>query len=193
MPFFFAIGKTFLTSKLRAELSSPAHGLSIAVLSIDDLYLPHSGLVDVAAAHPENHLLSGRGPPGTHDIPLGSKLLQELKSINESGKENTVVRFPAFEKSLFGGEGDRIEEGVVVRPPLDIVILEGWCVGFCPVDENEVNRRYEIPITDLQGTLDLQSFKKENILEINANLWNYVEWWKFFDCFIQVSHGSKGN
>ena len=179
-------GKTFLTSKLRDVLSEAPHGLSVAVLSIDDLYLPHSGLVEVATAYPHNKLLAGRGQPGTHDVPLGTKLLNELRTINEPEKAGTSVRFPAFEKSLFGGEGDRVEEGIVIEPPVDVVILEGWCVGFCPIKESEIDTRYESTIPDLQGILDLKSFQKENILEINAKLWEYVEWWSFFDCFIQV-------
>ncbi|KAI5115758.1 hypothetical protein M0805_005748 [Coniferiporia weirii] len=183
-------GKTFLTSQLHTVLSAQPHNLAVAVLSIDDLYLPHSGLKTVAAAHPHNALLAGRGQPGTHDVPLGSKLLRELKAINEetstkSGSER-VVRFPTFEKSLFDGQGDRVENGVVVQPPLDIVLFEGWCVGFCPIEESEVDRRHAQPIPDLDGILDIKSFNKGNILEINANLWDYVEWWSFFDVFVQV-------
>jgi len=140
----------------------------------------------VASSYPHNKLLSGRGQPGTHDVLLGSKLLNELRTINEPGNAGKSVQFPAFEKSLFGGEGDRIEGGVTVNSPVDVVILEGWCVGFCPVQESEVDRRYEEPVADLQGILDLKSFEKKSILEINSKLWDYVDWWSFFDCFIQV-------
>lgn len=175
-----------MTSRLRDVLSEAPHKLSVAVLSIDDLYLPHSGLVEVAKSYPHNKLLSGRGQPGTHDVQLGSKLLSELRSINEPENAGKHVQFPAFEKSLFGGEGDRIEGGVTVNSPVDVVILEGWCIGFCPVQESEVDRRYEEPIADLQGILDLRLFEKKSILEINSKLWDYVDWWSFFDCFIQV-------
>ncbi|KAL5483184.1 hypothetical protein ACEPAI_8413 [Sanghuangporus weigelae] len=188
-------GKTFLTSHLSKVLSAAPHNLSVAVLSIDDLYLPHDGLVRVAQTHPNNLLLTGRGQPGTHDVPLGTKLLQELKTINSPSPGNSVnagesegVRLPFFDKSLYGGEGDRVPDaGAIVRPPLDVVLFEGWCVGFCPSDPAEIKRRFSQRIPDLEGILDLQtSFKEEDILQINENLWEYVRWWEFFDVFVQV-------
>ena len=80
-------GKTFLTSILRETLQSAPHNLSVAVLSLDDLYLTHDGLVALAAAHPQNALLKGRGQPGTHDVPLGTEVLNKLKRINNSTGE----------------------------------------------------------------------------------------------------------
>lgn len=173
-----------MTNQLKSVLSASPHNYNVAVLSIDDLYLPHSGLKEVAERYPDNALLSGRGQPGTHDIPLGTSILAALKEINEA--EGQEVQFPVFEKSLFNGEGDRVEGGPTVRAPLDIVILEGWCVGFCPVPTQTIDERYETPIPDLEGLLDLKSFKKDHIQQINDNLWAYVEWWSHFDCFIQV-------
>lgn len=67
-------GKTFTTSCLREQLGSLKDPVSVALLSIDDIYLPHEGLLAVAAAHPENPLLQGRGQPGTHDVDLGCAL-----------------------------------------------------------------------------------------------------------------------
>lgn len=181
-------GKTFLTTQLSNILSAPPYNLAVAVLSIDDLYLPHDGLVRVAQTHPYNALLSGRGQPGTHDVQLGSQLLEELKPINDSD-DLKEVRFPAFEKSLHDGQGDRVPDGgVVVRKPVDIVLFEGWCVGFCPTDSASIARRFTQRIPDLDGILDLQSsFKEEDILQINENLGAYVKWWELFDAFVQVS------
>ncbi|KAL5532005.1 hypothetical protein ACEPAF_5569 [Sanghuangporus sanghuang] len=189
-------GKTFLTSHLSKVLSAAPHNLSVAVLSIDDLYLPHDELVRVAQTHPNNLLLSGRGQPGTHDVPLGTKLLQELKAINSSSSlgssdnagESRGIRLPFFDKSLYSGQGDRVPNaGSIVRPPLDVVLFEGWCVGFCSSDPAGIKCRFSQRIPDLEGILDLQtSFKEEDILQINENLWEYVAWWEFFDVFVQV-------
>jgi len=189
-PYFVAFqgpqgsGKTYLTSKIRDALVSSPHNLAVAVLSIDDLYLPHEGLVEVATSHPENPLLSGRGQPGTHDVELGTRLLNDLKRINEIG--GSPVQFPWFDKSLFDGQGDRVNNGVLVRPPLDVVLFEGWCVGFCPIGDEEIEKRYDLPIEDIAGVFDLKQYSKESILQINDNLWQYVEWWSFFDSFIQI-------
>lgn len=174
---------------MKVILNGPPHNLSIAVLSIDDLYLPHSGLVAVAAAHPENRLLAGRGLPGTHDIALGSDLLKQLSAINDDNNEGAArheIRPPFFDKSLFDGEGDRVESMEVVRAPLDIVLFEGWFVGFCPITDGEINKRYEEPIPDLEGILDVKTFRREDIVQINDLLWDYVNWWSYFDVFIQV-------
>jgi D-glycerate 3-kinase len=101
-------GKTYLTTILRDELISPPNDLSVALISLDDLYPPHSELARVANDHPHNPLLRGRGQPGTHDVPLGTQVLNSLRRINEPDAEGTVS-IPIFDKSLHSGEGDRIE------------------------------------------------------------------------------------
>ena len=202
-------GKTFLTTQLRQTLSAPPYNLSVAVLSIDDLYHTHAGLVDVAQKHPHNVLLAGRGQPGTHDVALGSEILSRLKRINSGAssdsnpgaqhepvlssggtKEVGAIRLPVFDKSLFGGQGDRLpdaDSGNPIHPPLDVLLFEGWCVGFCPSSPASIAAKFEEPIPDLEGILELKSFcRMEDILEINERLGEYVEWWDFFDAFVQI-------
>ena len=175
-------GKTFLTSCLHSLLADPPYSLLVAVLSIDDLYLPHAGLTALAEAHPRNRLLHGRGQPGTHDIPLGRAILTALKAINDGGD----VSLPVFDKSLFDGAGDRAVETRVVRGPIDVVVLEGWCVGFYPVSRVEVGARWERKVPGLDE-FDMTGFVAlEDVLEVNAMLGAYVEWWQALDAFIQV-------
>lgn len=178
-------GKTFLTTLLRNKLSAEPHNLAVALLSIDDLYLPHEKLVELARSHPDNALLKGRGQPGTHDVPLGTQVLHSLKKINEPGAE--PVMLPIFEKSLHGGEGDRLPEGLLVHGPLDVVILEGWCTGFYPTPAEEIERRWTQPVIGLDGSFSLEKYRKEDIFEINKMLESYVGWWELFNTFIQVS------
>lgn len=194
-PLFVAVqgpqgsGKTFLTTRLQEALAASPHSLSVAVLSIDDLYLPHSQLAAVAQANPHNRLLHGRGQPGTHDVKLGTQILSLLKRINEpEGSGGTAsVEIPQFDKSLFGGEGDRAESGTVVRPPLDIVVLEGWCVGFYPSTSDEIERRWELPVQGLGADFfHARGFRKEDVLDVNERLKEYLDWWTLFDAFIQV-------
>ncbi|KAH9834062.1 P-loop containing nucleoside triphosphate hydrolase protein [Rhodofomes roseus] len=178
-------GKTFITSRLRNALTASPHSLSVAVLSIDDLYLPHDSLVGLAAANPDNGLLQGRGQPGTHDVTLGSDILRKLKRINDSADEAEVA-FPSFDKSLYDGEGDRVA-GATVRAPLDVVIFEGWCTGFYPVSAEEIDRRWARPVPDLGADFfQRRGFRKENIVDINERLKEYIEWWELFDAFIQI-------
>ncbi|KAF8435016.1 P-loop containing nucleoside triphosphate hydrolase protein [Boletus edulis BED1] len=199
-------GKTFLTSRLRALLADPPYSLSVAVLSIDDLYLSHAGLTALAEAHPRNRLLHGRGQPGTHDVVLGCTILSALKAINDGSRTGDdqgtdagtdagvgQVALPMFDKSLYDGAGDRAPSTRAVRAPIDVVVLEGWCVGFYPVTRAEVEARWEgrgVPeldsLTDECG-FDMREYVGlEDVLEVNALLRAYVEWWQALDAFIQI-------
>ena len=113
-----------------------------------------------------------------------------INSKDPHSESSKGVHLPFFDKSLHGGQGDRVPDGgAIVRPPLDVVLFEGWCVGFCPTNPSEIKRRFSQPIPDLEGILDLRtSFKENDILQINENLWEYVKWWEFFDVFVQVCH-----
>lgn len=68
-------------------------------------------------------MLSGRGLPGTHDLPLGRKVLQSLSEINEG--EGKTVELPIYDKSQYSGKGDRAKETKRIQGPLDLVIFEG--------------------------------------------------------------------
>ncbi|KAF8332869.1 uncharacterized protein EI90DRAFT_716264, partial [Cantharellus anzutake] len=122
------IGKTTITNELRESLSCPPNSLRVSVLSMDDFYLPYDGLKSTAEKYPNNWLLSGRGHPGTHDLDLLHLTLTSLSVIN--GEATAPVETPVFDKSLFDGYGDRSSSKLTVAAPLDVVLLEGWCMGF---------------------------------------------------------------
>jgi len=178
-------GKSYLSNRLKQVLSGPPHSLSVVVLSIDDLYLPHDGLVALAHAHPQNALLKGRGQPGTHDVKLGTKILHQLQRINE--ENSSEVNLPIFEKSLHGGEGDRLQETVVVHGPVDVVVMEGWCLGFYSSTGEEIDRRWSEPVEGLdQDFFRSKGFRKEDVVDVNERLKAYLPWWDFFNVFVQV-------
>ena len=194
-PLFVAVqgpqgsGKSYLSAKIQDYLCVPPHSLHVVVLSIDDLYLPHGDLVSLAAAQSQNILWQGRGQPGTHDIDLGVKTLSALKAGGHK------VELPQFDKSLFAGEGDRLPVGddriIVVEqpPPLDIVIVEGWCVGFHPISEDELLSRWNGVWRIERKKLGLgeeEMGKLEDVKAINHELKDYLRLWAFFDVFVQV-------
>lgn len=112
-------GKTTTVRVLAALLE--AQGLSVATLSLDDLYLPR---VDREALARDVHpLLRTRGVPGTHDIALGLTVLDGL-----AGEGATTI--PRFDKAT----DDRapVEVWPRVEGPVDVVLFEGWCVGARP-------------------------------------------------------------
>jgi D-glycerate 3-kinase len=113
-------GKSTLAAVL-ADLIQ-AEGLTAAVLSIDDLYLPRAARRALAErVHP---LLATRGPPGTHDVRLGLTLLDRLTA--GAGE----VALPRFDKA----QDTRAPEAAWPRvvAPVDVVVLEGWMVGARP-------------------------------------------------------------
>ncbi|KAF7362216.1 hypothetical protein MVEN_00567800 [Mycena venus] len=175
-------GKSYLSALLVEELRS--HSLNVALLSLDDIYLPHPELVSLAETHPDNALWRGRGQPGTHDVSLGLQVLTQLK-------EGRSVEIPRFEKSLFNGEGDRLpagsESAIVVAPPVDVVIFEGWCVGFYPVSLDELDARWDGAWAVERQRLGMGDFvRKQDVLDVNEALKNYIPLWDFFDTFVQL-------
>ncbi|GJJ08465.1 hypothetical protein Clacol_002683 [Clathrus columnatus] len=187
-------GKTHLSRSLVSLLSSPPHSLHLAVFSVDDLYLTHEGLVDLAANNPGNRLWKGRGQPGTHDVELGAYTLKKLRDLNDSSSSN-IVTLPIFDKSKFNGEGDRLSEGVNIEGPVDIVILEGWCMGFYPLDNETLNKKRDAIISgsddSLRNDLDIaqrcmEGISKRDVEQVNESLHGYVEqWYPYFEAFIQ--------
>src|SRR5271169_6403501 len=118
-------GKTTLVNHLEKQLSSPPFSLRVVSFSIDDIYLPHDELLALGQNNPDNKLLQHRGEPGTHDTALGIETLERLLA----GKETPI---PSYDKSKFDGHGDRVpsSEWRIAEPPFDVILFEGWCVGF---------------------------------------------------------------
>lgn len=114
-----ASGKSTLTAVVRHLLEG--RGFSVAVLSLDDIYLTRAERGRLAAdVHP---LFATRGAPGTHDVALGERVLDALKGTGE-------VALPSFDKAA----DDRRPpaDWPRVQAPVDIILFEGWCVGARP-------------------------------------------------------------
>lgn len=107
-----------------------AVGLRAVTVSIDDFYLPYDAQRRLAERHPGNPYLEFRGYPGTHDVALGAATLDALRADTGDG-----VSVPAYDKSAHGGRGDRAPEAQWrrVMGPFDLVLVEGWMLGFAPV------------------------------------------------------------
>jgi D-glycerate 3-kinase len=116
-------GKSTMAAFLKALLE--ADGLKVAILSIDDLYLTLPERERLGAeVHP---LLRTRGAPGTHDVALGLDLIGVLST------GPAEVSMPRFDKA----EDTRApaETWPRVASPVDVILLEGWCVGAIPQSE----------------------------------------------------------
>ncbi len=124
-------GKSAAAAALVESLRDAGH--RGATVSIDDFYLTYAEQQARAARHPGHPCLQYRGYPGTHDVAFGARALDALAACG-AGRP---ARVPVYDKSAMGGRGDRAPESRwhTVEGPLDAVILEGWMLGFAPVDE----------------------------------------------------------
>lgn len=114
-----------------------AVGLRIAVLALDDYYLPRAERLALAGRqHP---LFETRGAPGTHDV---ARLRDDLCALAGA----VVVEVPVFDK----GRDDRVGTRALVGP-FELVVLEGWCVGAQAVPEAALRR----PFNTLERDEDL--------------------------------------
>jgi len=155
-------GKSTLTSYL-VQLFGWS-GLNAATLSIDDFYLTRLEQMCLAAEHTDNLYLQQRGYPGTHDITLGTEILTQLKWP----KPGRALALPRYDKSKYNGLGDRADTAMwpTVYLPVDVVLLEGWMLGFKPLPSN----RIEDP----------------QLAKINSLLQQYGQWHNLLDSFIYI-------
>ncbi len=117
-------GKSTLCGFVAAILGDD-HGLATATLSLDDVYLTKAARQLLARdVHP---LFATRGPPGTHDLVLAERTIAAL--LNGSG----TVAVPRFDKAT----DDRVApaDWPVIAAPVDVLLVEGWCIGATPEGE----------------------------------------------------------
>lgn len=115
------------------SLPTRRRGIRAATVSIDDFYLTYEEQSKVAAANPSNRLLQLRGNAGSHDLALGERTLQQLKALTAGAK----APLPRYDKSAYSGRGDRADAATwpSVDGPLDVVLLEGWMLGFAATSD----------------------------------------------------------
>lgn len=126
-------GKSTIAARLVDEWGRA--GVRAFTVSIDDFYLTNAEQEALAARHPGNPYLRYRGYPGTHDVALGRRTIDALASLADA--RSTAV--PAYDKSAHRGRGDRAPESAWrrVSGPLDVLVVEGWMLGFTPVDPSD--------------------------------------------------------
>lgn len=134
-------GKTTLSNFL-AELLRDTHGLSVAELSIDDIYLTRAERRALAQrVHP---LLQTRGAPGTHDVELGRTIIERLCTL----RAGEIMALPKFDKSA--DDRQPPDKWLRVTGAVDLVIFEGWCVGSTPQPPEDL----ALPVNRLEADED---------------------------------------
>lgn len=157
-------GKTTLCIILQSILSY--FGFSAATLSLDDLYLTCAERQILQQQDPR---LLWRGPPGTHDLALGIKVIEQCLEENNPAH----ILLPRFDKSAFNGAGDRTTPETVIQP--DILLFEGWFVGVQPLAPDSFSN-CPAPIVTEQD----RQFARDN----NQRLQAYLPLWSKLDSLI---------
>ncbi len=151
-------GKTTLGKWL--EAISFKLDFKIAVISIDDFYLPSDEMKLAIKNNPWN---VSRGFPGSHSVKL---MHDKLLNWKISGELNV----PVFDKSLRNGLGDR-SHWRSDNP--DLLIIEGWFLGIEPLS-NGIEEQH-IKSLNLSPDESLYGFN------IQKNLYSYLKIWSLLD------------
>ncbi len=154
-------GKTTLGKVLAQVLGQL--GYRLLSLSLDDLYKTYAERQHLQTQDPR---LIWRGPPGTHDIALGLRVLDELR---QAGPDREIT-IPRFDKSRHQGAGDRTEPEIVHG--VDIILFEGWFVGCRPIPPE----RFEQAPAPILTAAD-RAFARD----MNARLAEYLPLWERCD------------
>lgn len=148
-------GKSTLAAMLVQMFSTT--GCSAAAVSLDDYYLSKAQRRQLAAnVHP---LLAQRGVPGTHNI---TQALADAKAV----LAGATVTLPQFDKAL--------DEPAAALPAqtLDILIVEGWCLGVPAQTEAEL----ATPVNKLEATTDTDGRWRRYVNTLLAG--PYAEYWQ---------------
>ncbi|MBD2533534.1 glycerate kinase [Nostoc flagelliforme FACHB-838] len=139
-------------------------GYRTVSLSLDDLYKTYSDRLLLTQQDPR---LIWRGPPGTHDVDLGLNVLDQIR------QSQNPVMLPRFDKSAFGGAGDRTTPEIVTG--VDIVLFEGWFVGVQPINADIFDTAPPPIVTD-----EDKAFARD----MNLCLHDYLPLWEQLDSLI---------
>jgi len=165
-------GKTTFAQFLKLILESK-YNLRTVSVSIDDIYKTKKERIKISKEI--NKLFLTRGVPGTHDVNFLTKFFKVLKdnSLNKS------YLIPKFDKSI----DDRLPKNKwhYVEKKLDVFILEGWCVGARPEENNR----------KLKKTINLlETYEDKNCkwrFAVNQQLKNdYKKLFSFIDLMIYL-------
>lgn len=202
-------GKSTWSSHI-VNILSKEHNLRTITVSLDDFYKTHDELIARREKDPENKLYRTRGQPGTHDEVLAAQFFEQVRGCGDQTEEAELA-IPRFDKSRFGGEGDRVPESewARVRDGIDVVVFEGWCVGFRALEDAGVKARYEaarqkkdqeggreIEEEGPESTNTLADHRLEHLLEVNRNLGRYNQTFMgphHFDFMIHIDTGNLKN
>lgn len=166
-------GKSTLTDFISSYLIEK-HQLNVAVMSLDDFYLPSEKRNQLSRdIHP---LLSTRGVPGTHNITALKSVLSQLEN------HKTGFTIPRFNKAT--DEPFPEEQWTLIDKPVDIILLEGWCWGV----PSQTEEQLQAPVNELELQYDANGVWRHYVNEQLKN--NYEPLYKKMDFWLALQSPS---
>ena len=161
-------GKSTLADYL-CTMIADRHGIKAVSLSMDDFYLTKAERAVLAdTTHP---LLATRGVPGTHDIDLAIRTIEQLTA-------GADTQIPRFDKSIDDRvTGDKVEMHCGAA---GLIVIEGWCWGAIAQSESEL----QLPINTLEQTEDPEGHWRHYINQSLAG--NYQQLFAMADQLIML-------
>jgi len=173
-------GKSTLCDYLQGALTEQ-YGKRALACSIDDFYLSQQQRASLAKkVHP---LCATRGVPGTHDIALLKATLAQL--LDPARSADVVI--PSFDKTT--DDPRPLQALKCWSGDLDILLLEGWCMGVGPQDEQALLQ----PINALEAEEDSDGIWRRwvnrNLSQDYLPIYDVVDFWVMlaapdFDCVL---------
>jgi D-glycerate 3-kinase len=159
-------GKSTAVTRLQERL-----GDRLAVLSLDDFYLPlaeRQHLADTVSP-----LLATRGVPGTHDI---GWLTSTIERLRQSSPEDSAS-IPRFDKA----SDDRLPPSewarITGRP--DLIVVEGWCIGALAAPDF----LSAPPLNEVERTDENMACRRFQQAALTGP---YLDLWRTFDAFMHL-------
>jgi D-glycerate 3-kinase len=172
-------GKSTLCDYLEMAIAAK-YRLRTLTLSLDDFYLSRAHRRSLGQkVHP---LLVTRGVPGTHNMQLLQQCLDALLDEHSS----SPITIPRFDKST----DNPFPKAEQIIGPVDIILLEGWCLGARPQPIGELVE----PMNDLERNEDPDGVWRNYVNAVLAReflpLYQRIDQWVMlqapgFDCVLE--------
>lgn len=161
-------GKSTLVTELQTSLTG--HGYRAAQFSLDDFYLTNTDQTELSRSG--NALWASRGQFGTHDVALAKQVFDALRNPEDV----MSVKVPRYDKSRYRGQGDRVpvNQWPEVSVPLDVLIFEGWGVGFQAISKDELTARLRLA-RDKKADERILLYSENDLEAVNSALQDYCD------------------
>jgi D-glycerate 3-kinase len=111
------------------------------------------------------------------------------KDLFEALRDGKPAKIPQYDKSVYDGQGDRVaigewkEVNKTDEQKVQVIIFEGWSVGFRALDPADVERKQALAKLDNSA---LSKYRLEDLLFVNKKLREYDVMTDLLHAFIHI-------